>query len=99
MIEAGALIALLIALFRVPPGSAEMWFVGLAALCVAGMIGVWAAWLRPLRVTLAAWAPEAPAVDWTGHHARWSALHRVRVVLAVLALTLLLMGVFARPAG
>ena len=98
-IEAGALVALLIALLRVPPGSAEMWLIGLAALCVAGMMGVWAAWLRPLNITMSKWLPEALPPDWSHHHARWSTFHRVRVILAIIALALLLMGLFARPAG
>jgi len=54
VVEAAALIALLIALFMVAPGSREMWLVGIAALSVAAMIGVWAAWLRPLNVTIGA---------------------------------------------
>ena len=99
IIEAGALAALLIALFRIPPGSAEMWLIGLAALCVAGMMGVWAAWLRPLNVTIAKWLPEALPPDWSVHHARRLTLHRIRVILAIIALALLIMGVFARPAG
>ena len=98
-IEAGALVALLIALFRVPPGSAEMWLIGLAALCVAGMMGIWAAWLRPLNITISKWLPEALPPDWSHHHARWSTFHRVRVILAIIAIALLLMGLFARPAG
>ena len=98
-IEAGALVALLIALFRVPSGSAEMWLIGLAALCVAGMMGIWAAWLRPLDITMSKWLPEALPPDWSHHHARWSTFHRVRVMLAIIALALLLMGLFARPAG
>ena len=98
-IEAGALVALLIALFRVPPGSAEMWLIGVAALCVAGMMGVWVAWLRPLDITIAKWLPEAPPPDWPQHHARRSTFHRVRVILAIIALALLIMGLFARPAG
>ena len=98
-IEAGALVALSIALFRVPSGSAEMWLIGLAALCVAGMMGIWAAWLRPLDITMAKWLPEALPPDWSHHHARWSTFHRVRVMLAIIAIALLLMGLFARPAG
>ena len=98
-IEAGALVALLIALFRVPSGSAEMWLIGVAALCVGGMMGVWAAWLRPLNTTISTWLPEALPPDWSHHHARWSTFHRVRVILAIIAIALLLMGLFARPAG
>ena len=98
-IEAGALVALLIALFRIPPGSAEMWLIGLAALCVASMMGVWAAWLRPRNRTIAKWLPEALPPDWSHHHARRSTFHRVRVMLAIIALALLLMGLFANPAN
>lgn len=98
-IEAGALVALVIALFRIPPGSAEMWLIGLAALCVAGMMGVWAAWLRPLNIMISKWLPEALPPDWSHHHARWSTFHRVRVLLAIIAIALLLMGLFARPVG
>lgn len=98
-IEGGALVALLIALFRMPPGSAEMWLIGLAALCVAGMMGVWAAWLRPLDITISKWLPEALPPDWSHHHARRSTFHRVRVTLAIIALALLIMGLFARPLG
>ena len=98
-IEAGALVALLIALFRVPPRSTEMWLIGLAALCVAGMMGVWVAWLRPLNVTISKWVPDALPPDWSHHHARRSTFHRVRVILAIIALALLLIGMFARPVG
>lgn len=97
LIEAAALVALIVAFARLPAGSAEMWFVGAAALCVAGMMGVWAAWLRPLNATIAAWQPEAPPADWARHHARWSTFHRLRVALAIIALALLLTGLIARP--
>jgi uncharacterized membrane protein len=96
LVEALALVALIVALVRLPAGSTEMWLVAAAAVCVAGMMGVWAAWLRPLNATITAWQPEAPPADWVEHHARWSTLHRVRVVLAILALALLLMGPMAR---
>ncbi len=98
VIEVGALVALAIALFRVPAGSREMWLIGVAALCVATMIGVWAAWLRPMNATIADWRTDELPSDWEEHHARWSRLHRVRVMLAALALFLLLMTLFARPA-
>jgi hypothetical protein len=98
VIEGGALVALLIALFRVPADSTEMWLIGLAALCVATMLGVWAAWLRPLNVSMGAWPAEDPPHDWSEHHARWSRFHRLRVMLATIALLLLLMTLFARPA-
>ena len=98
-VEAGALVALLIALFRVPSGSTEMWLIGLAALCVAGMMGIWGAWIRPLDITMAKWLPEALPPDWSHHHARWSTFHRVRVMLAIIAIALVLMGLFARPAA
>jgi hypothetical protein len=94
ILEGGALAALLIALFSVPSGSAEMWLLGLAALCVALMIGVWAAYVRPLNARIADWSPEAPPDDWAGHHARWSTFHRARIALAIIALALLLMGLF-----
>ena len=98
IIEVGALIALLVVLFKVPAGSTEMWLAGGAALCVAAMIGVWAAWLRPLNTTIARWAPDALPADWSHHHSGWSRSHRLRVVLAVIAMALVLMGLFARPA-
>jgi hypothetical protein len=97
LVEALALIALIAALVRLPAGSTEMWLVGAAALCVALMMGVWAAWLRPLNATITAWQPDALPVDWEEQHARWATLHRVRVVLAILALALLVMGPMARP--
>ena len=98
IIEAGALVALLVVLFKVPAGSTEMWLAGAAALCVAAMIGVWAAWLRPLNRTIAQWTPDTVPADWSRHHTGWSRYHRVRVVLAILAMALVLMGLFARPA-
>jgi hypothetical protein len=98
VVEGGALVALLIALFSVPSGSVEMWLVALAALSVSIMIAIWAAWLRPLHATMHGWLPEAPPHDWARHHARWSRLHRVRVVLAIIAIALLLMGLFPRAA-
>jgi uncharacterized membrane protein len=99
VIEVAALIALLIVLFSVPARSAEMWLVGVAAICVAFMIGVWTALLRPLNATIVEWAPESLPDDWTRHHARWTTYHRIRLVLAIIALTLLLIGLFARPAA
>jgi len=99
VIEAGALIALLVALFRVPAGSTEMWLVGGAAVCVAAMIGIWAAWFHPLNVTIARWDPDALPADWSRHHTRWSTYHRLRVVLAIIATALLLIGLMAQPAG
>lgn len=96
-IEAAALVALIVAFVRLPTGSAEMWLVGAAALCVAGMLGMWAAWLRPLNATITAWLPEAPPADWARHHARWSTFHRLRVALAIIAFALLLVGLIARP--
>jgi len=98
IIEAGALIALLVVLFKASPGSTEMWLAGGAALCVAAMIGVWAAWLRPLNTTIAAWSTEALPADWAQHHSGWSKWHRLRVILAIIAMALVLMGLFARPA-
>jgi hypothetical protein len=98
VIESLALVALFIVLFRVPASSTEMWLTGAAAMCVAVMIGLWAAWLRPLNATIVKWAPESPPADWTERHRRWSTYHRLRLTLAVIALALLLMGVVARPA-
>lgn len=99
VIEALALVALIAVLFSVPPGTTTMWLVGVAALCVAAMLGVWVAWVRPLNATIAGWVPETLPKDWTRHHERWTGLHGLRVVLGVIALALLLIGLFARPAG
>lgn len=98
VVEAVALVALLTVVFTVPSGSVEMWLAGAAALCVALMIGLWAAWLRPLNATIAAWAPEELAAEWPSQHRRWTTFHRVRLTLAVIALALLLVGVLAQPA-
>ena len=98
IVEVGALIALLVALFKASAGSTEMWLAGGAALCVAAMIAVWAAWLRPLNTTIAAWSTEALPADWAHHHSGWSKWHRLRVILAIIAMALVLMGLFARPA-
>ena len=98
-LEAGALVTVLIALFRVPPGSADMWLIAAAVICVAGMMIIRGAWLRPLNITMSHWLPEAMPSDWSGHHARWSTFHGVRVILGIIAIALLLMGLFARPAG
>jgi hypothetical protein len=98
IIEFAALLALLVVLFKVPVGSSEMWLAGAAALCVAAMLGLWAAWLRPLNMTIAAWTPHTPPADWQHHHRRWSTFHRLRIALAIIAIALLLMGVFAKPA-
>ena len=98
IIDVAALIAVVIVLFRVPPGSSEMWLAAAAAVCVAAMLGIWAAWTRPLNSTIAAWMPHSPLADWERHHHRWSTYHRARVALAIIALALLLMGFLARPA-
>src|SRR5688500_10689956 len=63
LVEGGALVALAWALFRVPPGSADMWLVGFAILCVGLMIGVWGLWLRPLELMMAAWTVETQPED------------------------------------
>jgi hypothetical protein len=98
LIEAGALISLMVALFKVPVGSTEMWLIGGATVCVAAMIGIWATWLRPLNVTIAGWDLDALPADWSRHHTRWSTYYRLRVVLAIIATVLLLMGLMAQPA-
>ena len=98
VVETAALIALLVVLFRAPGGSTEMWLAAGAAACVAVMIGIWAAWLRPLNATIAAWSTEALPADWAHHHSGWSKWHRLRVILAIIAMALVLMGLFARPA-
>ena len=79
----------------VPPGSPNMWWVGLAILCVGLMIGVWGLWLRPLELMMATWTPDTQPADHTHHHARRSRLHGIRAILAILALALLLIGVAA----
>ncbi|HEY2854937.1 MAG TPA: anthrone oxygenase family protein [Gemmatimonadaceae bacterium] len=98
VVEVAALIALLIVLFTVPVGTTTMWLVAAAAVCVAAMIGVWAAWLRPMNATIAAWLPKSLPSDWKHHHARWTRLHRARAILAVIALVLLLIGLMAHAA-
>jgi uncharacterized membrane protein len=97
VIEVAALIALLVLLFKVQAGT-TMWLVVAAALCVAAMMGVWAAWLRPLNATIAAWLPETRPKDWSHHHRRWATLHSARAILAIIALALLLMALTARSA-
>ena len=99
VVEGAALIALAVALFRLPPGSPNMWMVGLALLCVGLMIGVWGLWLRPLEVMMAAWTLETQPQDHHHHHARRSKLHRIRAILAILALALLLIGLTAKSAS
>src|SRR5687768_6717827 len=84
LIEGGALIALAVALFRVPAGSPNMWWVALAILCVGLMIGVWGLWLRPLELMMATWTADTQPADHAHHHARRSTLHRVRALLAIL---------------
>jgi hypothetical protein len=98
VIEVASLIALLVVLFKVQAGTTTMWLVAAAALCVAAMIGVWAAWLRPLNATIAAWLPETLPTDWSHHHRRWATFHSARAILAIIALALLLMGLMARSA-
>jgi uncharacterized membrane protein len=98
LVEIAALIALVAALLIAPTGSTQMWLVGAAALCVAAMLGVWASLLRPLNITIAGWLPETVPADWPHHHARWTTFRRLRVVLAVIALALLLVGLLAQPA-
>jgi hypothetical protein len=99
LVEGGALVALVWALFRVPAGSADMWLVGLAILCVGLMIGVWGLWLRPLELMMATWSAETQPESRSQGLARRARLHRIRAVLAVLALALLLLAVAAGPAN
>lgn len=98
-VEAVALIALLVGISKAPSNSRQMWLAGAAAICLALMIGLWAAWIRPLNAAIAGWAPDDSSDDWTRHQQRWSAYHRRRLVLAVVALALLLMGVLPRAAS
>jgi hypothetical protein len=99
LVEGGALVALAWALFRVPAGSPDMWLLGLAILCVGLMIGVWGLWLRPLELMMATWTVETQPEDHSHYHMRRSKLHRIRAILAILALALLLIGIAASPAG
>ena len=39
-----------------------------------------------LNITMSKWLPEALPSDWSNHHARWSTFHRVRVILAIIAI-------------
>ena len=99
LIEGGALVALAVALFRVPAGSPNMWWVGLAILCIGLMIGVWGLWLRPLELMMATWTEETRPADHAHHHVRRSTLHRLRAFLAILALALLLIVIAASTAS
>jgi hypothetical protein len=98
-IEVAALVLLVALLFVVPAGSLAMWLIGIAAICVAVMIGIWVVWVRPINIEIRRWTPEAYPDDWAHYRDRWSALHGMRLLAAMIALALLLLALSSRPAA
>jgi hypothetical protein len=99
LLEAGAFLALLGLMLILPRDSSASWLVVVAAGCLAATVIIGAGWMRPLRASVAGPPVDAAAVEWTHAHQRWIVLHRLKIILAVIALTLLLSGLFASPAN
>jgi hypothetical protein len=97
-IEILVLLLLLIALFTLPTDGVAIWLVGAAAISMAVMVGIWVAWIRPLNIEIRRWTPELMPTDWALYRDRWAMLHLMRMLAALLALTLLLLAVTAHSA-
>ncbi len=66
----------------------------LAASLWAAIIVFTIAMLVPINNRIAAMNPAQPHADWLRDRARWDRLHQIRVALLLLALLLLLTGLF-----
>jgi hypothetical protein len=95
--EVAALVLLLILLFVLPPDGVAIWLVAVAALCLAVMIGIWAAGIRPLNIEIRRWTPEVYPDEWARYRDRWARLHLLRMIAAMIALALLLLVLSTRP--
>jgi hypothetical protein len=60
------------------------------------MVTIWAVWINPINKLVNAWTPEQLPANWADFRDRWHILHTVRLVLAAIAFSAAIGGVFAR---
>jgi hypothetical protein len=58
-----------------------------AAACLGMMIAIWAVWINPINKTVNSWAPQSVPPNWTQFRDRWHALHTLRLGLALVGLS------------
>lgn len=95
-VEAGALLTAVATLFLLPRRDARFWLTLLGAICVAAMIGTWAAFIDPVNQEIATWTAREFPSDWADLRDRWAFLHTVRAILAVVGLSALIPAVLAK---
>jgi uncharacterized membrane protein len=78
-----------------PVSSGPGLFIGLAAVLWAATIVFTITMLVPINNRIAKMDPEHPYDCWLQDRSRWDQLHQVRVALLIMALVLLLTGLFA----
>jgi uncharacterized membrane protein len=81
-----------------PVSSGPGLFIGLAAILWAITIAFTITMLVPINNRIAKMNPEHPYDCWLQDRCRWDQLHQVRVALLIMALVLLLTGLFAATA-
>jgi uncharacterized membrane protein len=81
-----------------PVSSGPGLFIGLAAILWAITIAFTITMLVPINNRIAKMNPEHPYDCWLQDRCRWDQLHQVRVALLIMALVLLLTGLFAAAA-
>ena len=81
-----------------PVSSGPGLFIGLAAILWAITIAFTITMLVPINNRIAKMNPERPYDCWLQDRCRWDQLHQVRVALLIMALVLLLTGLFAAAA-
>ncbi len=68
----------------------------LGAICLAAMIGIWAAFLNPINQEIATWTANEFPTNWADLRDRWDSLHAVRAVLAEIGLSALIVAVLPK---
>jgi hypothetical protein len=81
-----------------PVSSGPGLFIGLAAILWAITIAFTITTLVPINNRIAKMNPEHPYDCWLQDRCRWDQLHQLRVALLIMALVLLLTGLFAAAA-
>ena len=70
-----------------------------AATAVGAMIAVWAIWINPVNQLVNGWTPATLPVDWSAYRDRWHLLHAIRLTLASVGLSALILGLLADDRG
>ena len=92
IVEIGAVLALVMALIGIKGNALLTSLVGMALASILAMLLVWAVGLNPINQTVNAWTPQTLPQDWAQVRERWAALHFVRLLLAALGLSSLLLS-------